>query len=135
MFDDIVRSFLGSGAEDAAAQEVAAKQGLDPARARAAVRATAEGSTEVLSGLDPGAILASVGGGALGKIASSLGLGGASGATGGLPHGIERQLAAVVAERTGLSPAVASAVVAVVLPKVLAFAKDTFGGEEAHTNP
>jgi hypothetical protein len=135
MLDDIIRHFLGSPAAEDATREITDREGLDPDQARTAVEATAKGGADAMRGLDPGALLTTLGGGGLGTLAGALGLGGGGGGSSGLPRDIERQVNAFVSERTGLSPAVASAVVAVVLPKVVAFARDALGGGETHARP
>src|SRR5690349_18353501 len=83
--DDLVQQFLGSGAAASAIQALTTQHGLTDPQARQAVEATAEGSARAIGTgkLDLGALAGAVGGGGLGGLAESLGLGGRR--SGGLP--------------------------------------------------
>lgn len=136
MFDDLVRQFLGSDAATKTIQAVTTQQRLTPEQAQTAVRATAEGTGEALrsGNFDLGSLAGAIGGGGgvLGGIAQSLGLGQKQ--TGGLPSGLVQQVTDYVANKTGLSAGIAAAVVTMALPKVLEFAKNMMSSERG-TSP
>jgi hypothetical protein len=122
MLENLVGEFMGSGAFGQAVEALEAQHGLDDARARSAVGATAEGTAEaVKSGGGLGGLLGGLaGGGGLGGLLGKLGGGGTSG---GLPPQLVERVAAYVTGKTGLDASVARTVVHVVLPKVIEFAK------------
>ena len=126
--DDLVQQFLGSGAAASAIQALTTQHGLTDPQARQAVQATAEGSAKAIGAgnFDLGALAGAIGGGGLGGLAESLGLGGKK--TGGLPTALVQPVTDYVTEKTGLPAAVVSTVVGLVLPKVIEFAKGMMAG-------
>ncbi len=128
MIENLVQQFLGSGAFGQAVDALKGQHGLDDQQARGAVQATAEGTADAIkSGGGLGGLLGGLtGGGGLGGLAGMLGGGG--GGAGGLPPQLVDTVATFVAGRTGLDAGKARAVVGMVLPKVIEFAKSKFGG-------
>lgn len=135
MIEALVGQFLQSGAGTDVMNQLKS-HGLEAPQAQAAVQATAEGAAQQLGG---------AGGGGLGELAAGL-LGGASGGGGlgglaaglmgggGVPAGGTGGIAALagpiaqfVAQKTGLSPAIATTVVNVALPKLLEMMKGAGG--------
>jgi hypothetical protein len=130
MIENLVQQFMGSGAFGQAVDALKGQHGLDDQQARGAVQATAEGTAEAMKsgGGGLGGLLGGLtGGGGLGGLAGMLG-GGSAGGAGGLPPQLVDTVANFVAGRTGLDDTKARAVVAMVLPKVIDFAKSKFGG-------
>lgn len=136
MLDALIGQFMSSDQGKGTLQELQGK-GLSPQQSTDAVKATAEGATQV-GGLDLGALAGGGSGsgkgvgGLLGSLAggggqsSGGGLGGllGGGLGGGGPGASSSMLAPVaqvVAQKTGLSPQMAQTVAAVALPKVLSF--------------
>jgi len=125
MLQQLVSQFIATGAADETIGQVTEQTGLDGDQARQAVEATAEGAADATT--DGGGIASLLGGGGLGALAGSL-LGGGTPSAGGLPPQLVQRVTQAVAQKTGLSPAIAGAVVNLALPKVVAFFQ---GGGEA----
>lgn len=101
------------------------KQGLSAGQAESAVSATAEGAMQQMGGTEnPAGAAAALGGGnlggALGGMLGGLGAGGAQAPGLGA---MTQPVAAFVAKKTGLQPAVAAMVVSAALPKLLEMIK------------
>jgi hypothetical protein len=111
MIDQIVGQFLNSG-EGKGVLDQLKQQGVDGPQAQQAVSATAEGAMQQVS---------AGGGGGLAGMLSGL-----TGGGGGQSAGMASQVTQFVAQKTGLSPAIAQTVVSAVLPKLLElFQKNT----------
>jgi hypothetical protein len=131
----LAQQFLGTGAGQQAVQEVTSQTELDPGQAREAVQATAVGAAEAATGggddaqQGGGGLLGALGGGGLGALAGAA-LGG-----GNLSASLVDPVSKIVAQKTGIAPATAKMVVAIVLPKVMAYLQgggdgpDQGGGE------
>jgi len=104
MIDQLVGQFLNSGDAKGVLAQLQ-QQGLDGAKAQQAVSATAEGAMQQVS---------QGGGGGLAGMLSAV-----TGGGGGQSSGMASQVTAFVAQKTGLSPAIAQTVVSAVLPKLL----------------
>ncbi|MFN0062153.1 MAG: hypothetical protein ACKVPX_06530 [Myxococcaceae bacterium] len=107
MIETIVKQFLSSGAGGDILKQLQG-QGLDTTKATSAVSATAEGAMAQLGGA----------GGIAGMAAGALGIGGGSGGAPNLSAMIA-PVAQFVAQKTGISPAIAQTVVNAVLPKII----------------
>jgi hypothetical protein len=134
VLEQLVGQFVQSGAgKDILAQ--LGQQGLEAPQAQAALTATAEGVMQhgagagglagMLGGLMGGDSSAAGGLGGLGALGGLVGmLGGSAPAGSGAPAGgglaaMAAPVAQFVAQKTGLSPAIAQMVVSVALPKVI----------------
>lgn len=132
MLEQLVGPFLQSG-EGASLLKELQGQGLSPQQATAAVTATAEGaSAQAAQGgmASLGGLLGGLAGGAPGGGPSLGGLAGMLGGAAtpaaapapgqpGAPNPLVALIAPVVAQKTGLSPAVAQVVVTLALPKLM----------------
>jgi hypothetical protein len=126
MQSDLVQQFLGSGVAAQLIQSVSSTHGLNQQQARSAVQATAEGGAEAVKsgGWDLGTLMSG--------LAGAIGIGGQSK---GLPQDLVQKVSAFVVEKTGLSQSIATAVVTMVLPKVIEFAKAQLGGQRPSPAP
>lgn len=108
MLNDIVNEFLGSNAGNQLVQSITGQHGIDATKAQDAIRATAQGGAEAMKkqGLDF-ATLAK----------------GFTGLGGGMPNDLAKNVTDYVCKQTGLSPAIGNAIVGMVLPKLMEFAK------------
>jgi hypothetical protein len=120
MLDKLIGPFLQS-AEGSELLKNIEGQGLTRDQASAAVNATAEGVSQQQGGAQGG--IGALAGGALG--------GGALGGAGSGGGGMVNKVAQFVAQKTGLDPAKAQSVVAMVLPKLLNLVKGAGKGTPA----
>lgn len=131
MIEALVGQFLQSGAGNDVINQLKS-HGLAAPQAQAAVQATAEGAAQQLGGAGGGlgdmaaGLLGGAGGGGLGGLAAGLmGSGGAAASGAGNIAALAGPIAQFVAQKTGLSPAIAATVVNVALPKLLEMIKGT----------
>jgi hypothetical protein len=112
MLNDIVNEFLGSSDGNQVVQQLTRQHGIDATQARDAVRATAEGGAQAMKskGIDFGSFAKGFGG-----------IGGTGG--GGPASDVTKHVTDYVCQKTGLSPAIGNAIVGMVLPKLLEYAK------------
>lgn len=135
MLQQLVTQFIASGAANDTIAQVTQQTDLDENQAREAVQATAEGTAEAAGDGGLADIAGSLlGGGGLGGLAGSL-LGGGQPAagqqTGGaVPPALAQTVTQIVAQKTGLSPAIAGVVVGLALPKILEFFSPDGDGEQ-----
>ena len=133
MLQQLVTQFIASGAANDTIAQVTQQTDLDENQAREAVQATAEGTAEAAGDGGLADVAGSLlGGGGLGGLAGSL-LGGqpAGGQTGGaVPPQLAQTVTRLVAQKTGLSPAVAGVVVSLALPKILELFSPDGDGEQ-----
>ncbi len=131
MINELLETVLKSGAGAELLQQVQAK-GLPADQAAAALKATAQGVIEQggaggLASLATGML---GGGGGLASLAGGLlggGSGGASSAEASSLTAMVPGIAQFVAQKTGLDPAMASAVVTMALPKIAELVKSHMG--------
>ena len=125
MLEQILSSFMGSSEAGGLVQSLAA-QGLSADKAQAAVAATAEGAQQAVREAGVGGLLALAadGDGPLGMLGGLLG--GAS-TSAGMAGPMVDQIAAFVAGKVGIDPAMAKKVVGMVLPKIIDMAKGKSG--------
>lgn len=104
MIEHLVGQFLNSGEGQGVLAQLK-QQGVDGPQAQQAVFATAEGAMQQVS---------QGGGGGLSGMLSAV-----TGGGGGQSSGMATKVTQFVAQKTGLSPAIAQTVVSAVLPKLL----------------
>jgi hypothetical protein len=112
MLNEIVNEFLGSNTGNQVVKSITSQHGIDATQAQNAIRATAEGGAQAMKskGLDFANVVKGFGG-----------IGGAG--AGGPANDVVKNVTDYVCQKTGLSRAIGGAIVGMVLPKLLEYAK------------